>query len=298
MRMLARVVLALAIGTPAVRPAHGQVRASERATISQVIDGTTFTIDYARPRVRGRSPLFGSRAVQWGEVWTPGANWATTLDVSRDVMLDGHAVAKGKYSVWFQVQPAEWTVVLDPRFKRYHTEHPDSTAQQIRWKIKPTTGEFTEALTWTFPEIRPDGALLRMQWGTMVASIDATVKPTYPLAIARSAAEPYVGRYSWKWIGPDGKESPADTVELYYEAGSLRQRYAKVPRWYPMIQGAIMARINDDWFIPVILEQGKIWEMVADMVYEFRVVNGTATGFELRDDRDTLMGRGVRVGSR
>ena len=62
------------------------------------------TINYARPRARGRSPLFG-KVVRWGDTWTPGANWATTLEVSREVRLDGHPIPKGKYSVWFVVQP-------------------------------------------------------------------------------------------------------------------------------------------------------------------------------------------------
>ena len=136
---------------------------------------------------------------------------------------------------------------------------------------------------------------MRMQWGTTVATLDATVSPTFPLTIARSAVEPYLGKYSWKWIGPDGKEEAGETFELYYADGSLKVRYDPAPKWYPRIQGSIMARINDDWFIPAIMQDGKLWEMVADMVYEFTVVNGRATGFELRDDRDTLMGRGVRV---
>src|SRR5688500_308112 len=293
MRAIRRAVFVLLPSAAIAGGADAQVRASERATISQTIDGTVFTIDYARPRVRGRTPLFG-KTVTWGEVWTPGANWATTLEVSRDVKLDGHAVPKGKYSVWFIVQPKEWTVVLDPRFKRYHTEHPDSTAQQIRWKIQPKESEFTEVLTWSYPEIRPDGGVLRMQWGPMVASLDATVTSTYPLTIARSAVEPYLGRYVVQ--APDSNSArPPQAIELHYENGSLKARYDPAPRWYPQLQGSIMTRINDDWFIPAIVIDGKIWEMVADMVFEFTVVNGRATGFELRTDQDELMARGTRV---
>ena len=85
---------------------HAQVRASELAIVSQTIDGTVITVEYSRPRVRGRSPVFG-KLVTWGEVWTPGANWATTLDVSKDVTIDGHPLPRGKYSVWMEVQPKE-----------------------------------------------------------------------------------------------------------------------------------------------------------------------------------------------
>ena len=74
---------------------QAQIRASERATLSQTIDGTVISLDYARPRLRGRSPIFG-KVVKWGELWTPGANWATTLEASKPIALGGQAVAKGK----------------------------------------------------------------------------------------------------------------------------------------------------------------------------------------------------------
>jgi len=55
------VCFALVFGTPSfARTVHAQVRASERATISQTADGTNVTIDYARPRARGALYLKGS----------------------------------------------------------------------------------------------------------------------------------------------------------------------------------------------------------------------------------------------
>ena len=88
--------------------------------------------------------LFGTPAVHWGEVWTPGANNATSFDVNKDIKLNGHAVRKGTYSVWFVVKKnADWTMVLDPEVKRYHMNPPDSSSAQIRFPIKPEPGPFT-----------------------------------------------------------------------------------------------------------------------------------------------------------
>ncbi|MEP7345978.1 MAG: DUF2911 domain-containing protein, partial [Gemmatimonadaceae bacterium] len=278
-----------------VNPTEGgaQVRASERGVVSQTIDGTVFTIDYARPRVRGRDGLFG-RVVTWGEVWTPGANWATTLEVTRDVRIDGHQVPKGKYSVWMIVGPQEWTVVLDPRNKRYHTETPDSTAEQVRWVVRPQEGAFTESLTWSFPEVTPGGTQLLFQWETKRVVLNARVTPKHPLTIARAEVEPYLGRYRWSFVEDTSTKM---MMELYYENGSLKARYEPDPDFYRAMQRSIMARINDDWFIPALMKNGEIWEMVADMVFEFDVKNGKATGFEIRDDRDILLGSGKRVES-
>jgi hypothetical protein len=120
-------------------------------------------VDHARARWnRNRSRRAHS---EWGETWTPGANWATTLDVSKTVKLNGHPATKGKYSVWMVVrQNREWTVVLDPRAHRYHMEPPDSSGAQIRFPVRVETAPFTDVLTWSMPELRIAGATLVMQW--------------------------------------------------------------------------------------------------------------------------------------
>src|SRR5512138_2714895 len=91
--------------------AHAQGMASEKGAVSQTIDGTTITIEYYRPVAHGRTPF--PDVVHWGRFWTPGANWATTLDVDRPIHLNGNAIPKGKYSVWMIPGADEWTVVLN-----------------------------------------------------------------------------------------------------------------------------------------------------------------------------------------
>ena len=75
----------LAISLPASLQA--QPRASERAQLTQTANGTTLSLDYSRPVAGGRENLRGG-VVHWGELWTPGANWATTLEVDRDMVLN------------------------------------------------------------------------------------------------------------------------------------------------------------------------------------------------------------------
>jgi len=295
MRFVSFIVVPFLLQLMSAGDAEAQIRASERGSVAQTIDGTVFTIDFARPRVRGREPVFG-RVVTTGETWTPGANWATTLEVSRDVQIEGHPVPKGKYSMWMVVGAQEWTLLLDPRNKRYHTEVPDSTAAQIRLVVHPEEGTFTEALTWSFPEVTSSGTVLQLQWGTKRVTLRAKVTPKFPLAIARADVERYLGRYQWWFTDPDSVNKTI--VELYYEDGSLKARYEPRPDFYPSIQRGVMARINDDWFIPVIQKNGEIEEMVSDFIFEFTVAAGKVTGFEIFDDQENLMAKGVRIGTR
>ena len=135
-RISAALTAALAATLLAPVPGAAQVRASELGTVGQTIDGTIIAIEYSRPRARGRDSLFGG-VVHWGEHWTPGANWATTFEVNRDIELNGHPVAAGKYSVWMVVQPDEWVIYLDPEARAFHTDPPDSTDVQIRFVVVP-----------------------------------------------------------------------------------------------------------------------------------------------------------------
>lgn len=293
---MARTRTAVLIATTMVMvgpgPATAQIRASERGTVTQVSNGTTVSIDYSRPKVRGRHPVFG-KLVEPGEVWTPGANWATTFEFSRDVTVDGHPVKKGKYSVWFVVRPGTWTVVLDPRHQRYHTDPPDSTASQVRWTVRPRPAPFTEVLTWSVPDVTPDGGVLRMNWGTTRVDLPFSVPPRYPLTISRPDAEPYLGVWEWKWT--DTPDTTVNRMELHYDDGMLRARYSTRPKWWPAVQNQPMVRIADDWFVVAIMERGKVLEMTADMVFEFTRKDGRPVSLEVRDDRDLLLGTGKRL---
>ena len=68
--------------------------ASELAQFTQIISGTEIEVEFSRPSLRGREVIFG-RQIPWGEVWTPGANRATTIRFSKDVVVSGQAVAAG-----------------------------------------------------------------------------------------------------------------------------------------------------------------------------------------------------------
>lgn len=144
-----------------------QPRLSEKASVTQEINGTTITLEYYRPVARGRENLFGS-VVHWGETWTPGANWATTLQTSREIELNGQRVPRGKYSVWMiTARDSAWTVFLHKDARLFHTRRPRGTDDDVaRFQVAPVTASHMEALLWYFPTIQRDSAVLRMHWGT------------------------------------------------------------------------------------------------------------------------------------
>ncbi len=280
--------------------ARAQVRASELATVSQTIDGTVITVEYSRPRVRGRSPVFG-KLVTWGEVWTPGANWATTLDVSKDVTIDGHALPKGKYSVWMEVQPKEWTVIFSPKAKLFHTAHPKPDSGQIRFAVTPDSGEGPEVLTWSFPDISMTGATLRMAWAGRSVDLRVAVPPSHPLTLAQASAERFLGNYSLRWIPrdsaaakPDSAPPPPETWKLTYGKDMLLLDW-EVPEDEDSPYHAVLIAIGEDTFYPGFFEDDGIFDAAPNLVTEFSLSSGRATGFVIRGKDDRVVAEGTRL---
>ncbi len=290
----ASLVLLMILVTAA--PASAQIRASERARVRQVVDGTTITIDYARPRVRGRAPIFGG-AVWWGEVWTPGANMATTLETDHDILLDSRPVPKGKYSVWMVVDSGpQWTMVLDTVWEQYHEDRPPARGGQIRWAVTPEVGPATEVLTWSFPEITSTGGMIRMQWADRAVSLPFTVPPSHPLTTDRTEAAPLVGRYRMTWIedgGSAGSDSGRQIVEITYENGALLARWA--PKLWGPDDQTWLIRLARNWFSPGFRRDGKLVDVFTEWVLEFDVVGTEARGFEIRGERDLLWAKASRL---
>ncbi len=290
-RAQAAVLLAASL-LGAVPSASAQLRASERGTVAQNVDGTRVTVDYSRPRARGRSPIYGTPMVTWGEVWTPGADEATTLEVSRDVRMHGRLIPKGKYSVWTVVrQDSAWTFVLDPKWEQYHTDHPDSTVSQIRFPVTTRSVPPVEVLTWSFDSVLNTGMTLTMAWGTRAFDVAIDVTPTYPTAVSEAAAAPYVGTYRFAWADTASGEKPS-TFTIERRDGNL------IGRWTPVQFGSLaevmLVPMSDGRFAQGFMRKGELWAVYDETEWIFTQVRGRAGSFEVLVGGKTLNARGAR----
>ena len=269
-----------------------QSKPSEPATISQTIDGTKITIEYSRPRARTRDGLFG-KVVHWNETWTPGANNATTLEISKDVKLNGRPLPKGKYSVWMVVkQTGPWVVALDTNHRRWHLPHPDTTPMLLRFPVAPEEAPFVDVLTWSFPSLRVNGGTITMQWGNIRIPIDVEVESSLRVRLAADEAERYIGRYAVTFTDDPSRTR---TLVLAYEDSTLKGQWE--PNDETMGRFA-MIRLGSGWFAPGLYDQkGQIYEVLRPgMVFQFRLENGKAASFEVRNQSDKLEVTGKRQG--
>lgn len=274
----------LTVGTAA----DAQVRASERGGVFQQVNGTTITIEYGRPSVRSRGEIYGGQ-IPWGTVWTAGANWATTLETTHDLTIDGRTLPHGKYSVWMEVQPGAWTVILDPRARMFHTARPKPDSAQFRFSVVPTTVQGPDLLTWSFSEMSASGTTIQMAWAGKAISFRAGVPAVEVPKVAATTAARYTGRYTLWW------RSESNKSELVVTASDeqLRGKWTGAP--FPEWTDLRFVQIAPEWFQLGALLDGALYDVVTDVVFEFAVADGHATGFEIRGPGDLVFGRGTLV---
>jgi len=168
--------LAVLLFAPAVLPA--QIPKSQHATMTQLLGTTQVTIVYNRPSARGRT-LFGrGGVVPWGKVWCPGADSATTIALSKDMVVGGQPLAAGKYSIWAIPGPDEWTLIFSRAADVFHIPYPGEAQDALRLKLKsqPGGGPFMESLAFYFPAADADRALLNLHWGETIVQVSLAVK--------------------------------------------------------------------------------------------------------------------------
>ena len=145
---------------------HDDVQKSQSGSVFQRVANTDIEVVYDRPVARGRE-LFGG-IVAYDEVWNPGANDATAVSFSRDVTVNGEALAAGKYSIWAIPRAGDWTVIFSRAADVYHTPYPGEDQDALRLTITPQRGDHMETLAFYFPMVEGKETELRLHWGETV----------------------------------------------------------------------------------------------------------------------------------
>jgi hypothetical protein len=271
--MVTRTLSVLALAAVAISPpAPAQIRASEASVVSQTVDGTVITVSYSRPQLRGRAT--GPDGVWHHErMWTPGANWATTLEASRPITLNGHPVAAGKYSLWVATSEKDWTFHLHPNPRLFHTAGPKATEMKLTFTVTPERApESVEVLTFDFPEVRRDGDTLRFRWAKVIVPFKIDVEPRKLVAMSDQQAAPYLGGWSIQFYDEARGTSPEMKMEMLLGSGTLRG-VVEGPQPFAME----FLPEPDGTFLLAFLEDGKVVDVETSTPITFEMQNGRAT---------------------
>lgn len=155
----------------------GTDRPSQPASVRQRMGPAEITVLYGRPSARGRE-LFGG-IVPWDSVWNPGANEATRIESTHDLLVEGRRLPAGRYSLWAIPGPEEWELIFSTAWDVYHVPYPEGQ-DAMRLRIRPREGDPMETLGFYFPVAAADSAELVLHWGRTVLRIGLRLAPEEP----------------------------------------------------------------------------------------------------------------------
>jgi hypothetical protein len=154
---------------------RNRVRASLKASVSQTLGvDTEITIVYGRPGVKGRKI--------WGELvpygmypgnkasdnkpypWRAGANENTTIELSKDILIEGKKLAAGKYGIHMIASEKDWVVIFSKNNSQWGSFKYNQDEDALRVTVTPMSAPDKEWLTYEFEDLAGNSATLCLRW--------------------------------------------------------------------------------------------------------------------------------------
>lgn len=170
------LVLSFFLILPSTTPAQeNQVRASLKAGVMQRLGtDTDITIEYSRPGVKGRT-IWGA-LVPYGMApgneyskgkpfpWRAGANENTTIEVSRDVLIEGKKLPAGKYGIHMIPSQKDWVIIFSKNNSAWGSFSYDQKEDALRITVTPVTAPHMEWLMYGFDDLAGTSATAYLRW--------------------------------------------------------------------------------------------------------------------------------------
>jgi hypothetical protein len=200
--------LAVAQQPPPAHPTPPPMRlpqVSQGASVKQTIGLNDVTITYSRPGVKGRK-IWGA-LVPYASVWRTGANAATTIQFTEDVVVEGQPLPAGTYSLHTIPGEKEWTLIFNKDANQWGSYSYDQAKDAVRVKVTPMPGTPQEWMQFRFEDPTINSARVVLAWENLQVPFtikNATDTNTTVIAMLRDSV---------------AKAKP-DEWQAYYRAGN------------------------------------------------------------------------------
>lgn len=154
---------------------RGGPPASPKAATTQTVGvDTVITIEYSRPGVKGRKI--------WGELvpyglapgnkysdnkpfpWRAGANQNTTIEISKDVLIEGQNLAAGKYGIHMVPGEKECIVIFSKNNSSWGSFKYNQEEDALRVTVTPMAAPHEEWMSFGFDELTATSAVASLHW--------------------------------------------------------------------------------------------------------------------------------------
>ncbi|MCU0286924.1 MAG: DUF2911 domain-containing protein [Acidobacteria bacterium] len=146
---------------------------SPKASVTQTIGLTDVTINYYRPGVKGR--VIWGDLVPYDKVWRTGANNATTIEFSTDVMIEGNKLAAGKYALFTIPGKDEWVFIFSKQVDIWGDYGYKEGEDVLRIKVKPEEAPYCEWMMFAFGNLSEDSAKVMLHWEKLMVGFNISV---------------------------------------------------------------------------------------------------------------------------
>lgn len=152
-------------------------RESQKQEIAQTVGDAKVSIVYHRPNSKGRK-IWGCTTadvipkggvtypclVPYGQVWRTGANENTTIEFTQNVTINGQALPAGKYGFHAIPNESEWILIFNKVNNEWGSYKYDVAQDALRVKVKPSTAENQETLSYEFQNIAATSGQIVLRW--------------------------------------------------------------------------------------------------------------------------------------
>ena len=147
-------------------------RSSPDRSVSKTIGTTDVTITYGSPSVSNR--VVWGDLVPYDQIWRAGANNATTLEVSDDIIINGTVIAQGRYALFILPKKHDkWTVILNADADQWGAFRYDKSKDVIRVDVSPRkAAEHVEELSYKIEHHGFQYGKIVMEWEHMEVELE------------------------------------------------------------------------------------------------------------------------------
>ena len=143
------------------KPDVKKVRVSPKAGVFQTIGITDVNVSYSRPGVKNRK-IWGE-LVPYNKVWRAGADEATKITFSTDVIIEGKKLPAGSYGFFAIPGENEWTLIFNKVSDQWGAFTYNESEDALRIKVKPVSNTNHEWLFYSFTDMIPPSAPISAQ---------------------------------------------------------------------------------------------------------------------------------------
>jgi hypothetical protein len=146
-----------------------KLRPSPMASISMRYKDAYIKIVYSQPQKKERE-IFGS-LVPYGEVWRLGANEATELTTTRDILINNQVLKAGTYSIFAIPEKERWTVIVNNELGLWGAYNYNVKMDVMRFEVPVSIGNVIyEPFTMEFIQ-KNELADLLIRWDNVKLSV-------------------------------------------------------------------------------------------------------------------------------